>query len=81
MLEAGIIEACKPDDVKCISATTLTKKAHQSKGLSLEELQHRVSDKCVAHGIEPKFDLPPRTAPTPDDSIPEDSKWRICQPV
>lgn len=35
MLEAGIIKACKPEDVKCISATTLAQKAHQGKGLSL----------------------------------------------
>ena len=40
MLKAGIIEACKLEDVKCISATTLAQKAHQGKGHSLEELQH-----------------------------------------
>jgi hypothetical protein len=79
MLEAGIIEACKPEDVKCISATTLAQKAHEGKGLMLEELQHRVNDECTTHGIEPKFDLPPRTTPTPDDSTPTEPKWRICQ--
>ena len=40
MLEAGVIEACKPEDIKCMSATTLAQKAHQGKGLSLKELQH-----------------------------------------
>ena len=79
MLEAGIIKACKPEDVKCVSATTLAQKTHQSKGLSLEELQHRVNDECIAHGMEPRFDLPPRTVPTPNDSTPEDPNWRICQ--
>ena len=79
MLKAGLIKACKPENVKCVSATTLTQKAHQGKGLSLEELQHRVNDECIAHRMEPKFDLPPRKAPTPDDSIPDDPKWRICQ--
>ena len=79
MLEAGVIEACKPEDVKCISATTLAQKAHEAKGLVLEELQHRVNDECINHGMEPKFDLPPRTTPTPDDSTPNEPKWRICQ--
>ena len=79
MLEAGVIEACKPEDVKCVSATTLAQKTHQGKGHSLEELQHRVNDECVAHGMEPRFDLPPRTAPTPEDSTSEETKWRICQ--
>ena len=68
MLEAGVIEACKPEDVKCISATTLAQKTHQGKGLQLEELQHRVNDECVAHGMDARFDLPPRTSPTLDDT-------------
>jgi transposase InsO family protein len=79
MLEAGVIEACNPEEVKCISATTLAQKAHEGKGLSLEELQHRVNDECVTNGMEPKFDLPPRMNPTPDDSTPDEPKWRICQ--
>jgi len=79
MLEAGVIEACKPEDVKCISPTTLAQKTHHGKGLELEELQHRVNDECVSHGMDTRFDLPPRTEPTPDDTIQEDPKWRICQ--
>jgi hypothetical protein len=79
MLEAGVIEACNPEDVKCVSATTLAQKAHQGIGLALGELQHRVNDECIAHGMETKFDLPPRTEPTPEDGPVEDPKWRICQ--
>jgi hypothetical protein len=79
MLEAGVIEACNPEDVKCVSATTLAQKAHQGIGLALGELQHRVNDECIAHGMETKFDLPPRTEPTPEDRPVEDPKWRICQ--
>jgi transposase InsO family protein len=78
MLEAGVIEACKPEDVKCISATTLAQKTHQGKGHSLGELQHRVNDQCVANGMDPRFDLPPRTSPTPEDTG-DNPKWRICQ--
>lgn len=79
MLEAGIIEACKPEDVKCFSATTLAQKAHQGKGLALEELQHRVNDQCTTHEFDSEFDLPPRPAPTPEENPIEDPKWRICQ--
>jgi hypothetical protein len=79
MLEAGVIEACKPEDVKCISATTLAQKTHLGKGLDLGELQHRVNDECVSHRMDPRFDLPFRTSPTPDDTTQEDPKWRICQ--
>ena len=64
MLEAEVIEPCKPEEVKCISPTTLAQKAHQGKGHSLAELQHRVNDECITNGMEPRFDLPPRTAPT-----------------
>ena len=79
MLEAGVIEACKPEDVKCVSATTLAQKAHQGKGLALEELQHRVNDECIARGLGTRFDLPARTTPTPDDNVQDEPKWRICQ--
>ena len=79
MLEAGVIEACKPEDVKCISPTTLAQKTHQGKGLPLEELQHRVNDQCTAKGMDTRFDLPPRSTPTPDDTNQDDPKWRICQ--
>ena len=78
MQEAGVIEACKPEDVKCISPTTLAQKAHQGKGHSLTELQHRVNDECITNGMEPRFDLPPRTTPTPNDDA-QEPKWRICQ--
>ena len=79
MLEAGIIEACKPEEVKCISATTLAQKTHEGKGLSLEELQHRVNDQCISSEMDTKFNLPPRTSPTPDDTPTKEPKWRICQ--
>ena len=80
MLEADIIEPCAPENVKCVSPTTLAQKTHQGKGLALEELQHRVNDECIANGMEQKFDLPPRTSATPDErDRHEEPKWRICQ--
>ena len=80
MLEADIIEPCAPENVKCVSPTTLAQKTHQGKGLALEELQHRVNDECIANGMEQKFDLPSRTSATPDErDRHEEPKWRICQ--
>ena len=80
MLKAGVIAACKPEEVKCVSSTTLAQKAHQGKGLMLTELQHRINDECITHGFEPKFDLPPRTDAMPDErDNTQEPKWRICQ--
>jgi hypothetical protein len=80
MLDAGIIEQCSPDQVKCASPTTLAQKTHSGSGLTLEELQHRINDECISHGFEPFFSLPPRTSPTPNDELTKDEpKWRICQ--
>ena len=80
MLKAGIIEQCLPDQVKCVSPTTLAQKTHSNSGLNLEELQHRVNDQCTANGFDTAFNLPPRSTPTPDDEQDKDEpKWRICQ--
>ena len=63
----------------CITYDTSPENPHRT-GLTLEELQHRVNDECIAHGFEPRFNLPPRTAPTPNDELnKEEQKWRICQ--
>lgn len=79
MLKADIIEQCPPDQVKCVSPTTLAQKTHTGSGLMLEELQHRVNDECTLHGFDPIFCLPPRTSPTPNDEDKGEPKWRICQ--
>ncbi len=59
MQAAGIIQQCNPSDVKCVSPITLAQKAHEGKGLSLDELQHKVNDECLAAGLPPAFNLPP----------------------
>lgn len=82
MIEAGIIEPCHPDQVKCVSPTTLAQKADESGGLILEELQHKVNDECIAAGLEPYFNLPPKAAETQSASTKTTSKppkWRICK--
>ncbi|THG96968.1 hypothetical protein EW026_g4960 [Hermanssonia centrifuga] len=52
MLEAGIIEQCKPDEVLCVSPTTLAQKAHEGGGLSLDELRAKVNEQCIAAGLQ-----------------------------
>lgn len=80
MLNANIIEQCLPEQVKCVSPTTLAQKTHTGSRLALEELQNRVNDECVSHGFELFFSLPPRTSPTLNDEWDESKpKWRICQ--
>jgi len=83
MLDAGVIVPISHREVKCCGATTLAKKAHDGEGLTIEELQHRVNDECVAAGFPSAFkNLPPcpdshEDGPT-DDGVPA-TKWRICQ--
>jgi len=83
MLEADIIEPIPYQDVKCCGATTLAKKAHEGGGLTLEELQHRVNDQCIAAGFPSAFEnLPPRNIVPGDTSttpLKEQNKWRVCQ--
>ncbi|RXW14873.1 hypothetical protein EST38_g10981 [Candolleomyces aberdarensis] len=83
MLEADVIEPIHYQDVKCCSATTLARKAHEGGGMTLEELQHRVNEECIAAGFPSAFDLPPRPQPSLDQDMAPTSalktKWRVCQ--
>ncbi|KAJ3847558.1 hypothetical protein EV368DRAFT_87603 [Lentinula lateritia] len=51
LLEAGVIERCNPEDVRCVSPLTLAQKAHEGAGLTVEELMHKLNDECVAAGL------------------------------
>ncbi|KAJ3831017.1 hypothetical protein F5878DRAFT_668039, partial [Lentinula raphanica] len=85
LLASDIIEQCDPSEVKCVSPTRLAKKAHEGGGLALEELQHRLNDQCIAAGLPPCFDLPPRSVEANGVQLEEGAtgekppKWRICQ--
>jgi hypothetical protein len=81
MLAAGIIERAPPDLIKCAAAMVLAKKAHEKRGLTLEELRHRVNTQCQQGGLLPAFTLP-------EQEVEEDivlqqlegpQKWQICQ--
>jgi hypothetical protein len=50
MLEAGIIKACKPEEVKCISATTLAQKAHQGRTVHSPTYSGGIRRKMVDSG-------------------------------
>jgi hypothetical protein len=79
MLEAGIVRSIHPRDVKCVAPVVLLKKVYENGGLPIVELMHKVNDKCLANGMPPAFDLPPRPAKTQEESEDAPIKWRICQ--
>ncbi|KAG1841586.1 hypothetical protein F4604DRAFT_1939409 [Suillus subluteus] len=81
MLEAGIIEWAPPDAVKCCATTVLAQKTHEQKGLTLDELRHRINEQCEQEGRPPAFELPEREVLNkPREERPvAPQKWRICQ--
>lgn len=85
MLEAEIIRPIHPRDVRFVAQTVLAQKTHDGQGLPLNELQHKVNDQCVQHGLPGEFDLPPRvnspctTSNESGDSVKKPTKWRMCQ--
>lgn len=80
MLEADVIGSIPYHEVKCCGATTLAKKAHDGGGLTIEELQHRVNDECVAKGFPTAFEnLPPRETEEQVEVAEHEAKWRVCQ--
>lgn len=80
LLEGDIIEAIRPEDVKCASPITLAKKVHDNPGLSLDELRHRVNEECIRNGMAPAHDveMPPHVS-QPGNDREKAQKWRICQ--
>ena len=66
MLEAGIIVPIVAAKVKCVSPMTLAQKAHQGRGLTCNELAHRLNDQCIAAGLRSKLNLPAK--PTAEES-------------
>ena len=79
MLKAGVIRQIHPRNVKCVSPIVLSKKTHESGGLPIADLVHRVNDECIANGLPPVFDLPSRSEPMPPDDDKKPIKWRLCQ--
>ena len=79
MLKAGVIRHIHPRDVKCVSPIVLSKKEHDLGGLPIVDLIHKVNDECIANGLPPAFDLPPRSEPATQEEDEKPTKWRICQ--
>ena len=80
MLKGGIICPMHPGEVRCVTPSVLAQKAHENTGLSLDELKHKVNDKCVKYGLPTAFDLPSHPPPLDDASamLPP-KKWHLCQ--
>jgi hypothetical protein len=81
MLDADVIRPINPADVKCCGATTLAQKAHNGDGLTIEELQRRVDNQCVASGFEMVFHTKFKGTPNPPKlaDAAEEQKWCVCQ--
>jgi hypothetical protein len=76
MLEVGIIKHTDPAKIKYISPTMLGQKQHDSAGLTLEELQHKVDQECTAAGLTPHFQVPPQQeAYAPATTHEGEQKW------
>ena len=57
LIAADIIEAIRPEDVKCCSPIMLAHKEHNKPGLLLNELCHKVNEECIANGMEPAYNV------------------------
>lgn len=82
LIAADIIEAIRPEDVKCCSPITLAHKEHDKPGLSLNKLCHKVNKECIANGMEPAYNvkLPPEGRDTCYQTEPAQLlTWHICQ--
>ena len=58
MLKGGIVCPIHLENIRCVGPSLLAQKAHENTGLLLEELNHKVNDKCLKHGQLTAFDLP-----------------------
>ena len=78
MLAAGIIAPCHPSKVKAVSLTTLAQKAHETGGLTLDEIRQLVNDQLIASRNPAAFTTTTNTPCLQTDSTLE-QKWQICQ--
>ncbi|KAJ7029687.1 hypothetical protein C8F04DRAFT_1236964 [Mycena alexandri] len=62
--KAGILRRIDPRNVKCVSPISLAEKEH-GHGMTLNELVYELERQCLAAGLPPRSDLPPRDAPRP----------------
>jgi hypothetical protein len=59
MVAAGIIAPIHPRDVRAVAPVVFSKKTHEGQGLPLDELKHRINDRCVKLGLPSAKELPP----------------------
>ena len=90
LLEADIVEIICPEDIKCCSPITLAQKLHDSPGMTLNELMHKVNEECIMQNRLPKHNLEPWTPPMPHPNLTSSHQpakydltkpqmWHICQ--
>jgi hypothetical protein len=81
MITAGIIAPIHPQDVRAVAPVVLSKKTHEGQGLPLDELKHRVNDRCVELGLPSAEELPPQPVIQEKNGTdePQGQNWWLCQ--
>ena len=78
MIASGIIAPCHPSKVKAVSPTTLAQKAHDTGGLTLDEIRQLINDQLLSAGNPTAF-VTPHQPLKPGAANKHEQKWRICQ--
>lgn len=77
----GVIRKIAPEDVKCVSPTTLAQKPHANQGLTIEEIRCILNKQCEDAGMPAEFPdeeenlLPPLRA----SLLWKAATYRVCQ--
>ena len=81
MIAAGIVAPIHPRDVCAVAPVVFSKKTHEGQGLPLDELKHRVNNRCVELGLQSIEELLPRPVAQEKNSTdePQGQNWRLCQ--
>ena len=83
-VSAGVLRPIHASQVKAVHPTVLAQKAHESPGLTMDEIRQEVNEQCILLGEPPNPNTPRRTIPPPQtkqthQTEPKRPKWRITQ--
>jgi transposase InsO family protein len=83
-VNAGVLRPIHASQVKAVHPTVLAQKAHETPGLTMDEIRQEVNEQCILLGEPPDPNTPRRTTPSPqteqtNQTEPKKPKWRITQ--
>ena len=82
---AGVLRPIHVSKVKAVHPTVLAQKAHETPGLTIDEIRQEVNEQCILLGEPPDPTIPRRTSTLtpqilqPDQTSQKRPKWRITQ--